>query len=216
MPAHRPYRSLSLTVAALACAVVAGPGAAAASARTVATFDSGSKVVVTSTGSVTKAKRGHSAEACENTGDRAGQASQAALIRATVCLLNKERTKRGLRKLRVNARLSSAARSHTLDMVRKHYFAHVSKSGGDVVSRLRRTGYLSHTRSWTVGENLAWGSGGRSTPASIVDAWMHSAGHRHNILTRQFREIGVGLVFKAPSPAYSTAATYTTTFGARG
>jgi uncharacterized protein YkwD len=210
----RPRNLLAL--AALAGAIVAGPAAGAASAGTVATFDSSSKVVVSSTGTVGKRKRSHSSDACANTSDRAGQASQRALIRSTVCLLNKERTKRGLRKLRLNHRLSVAARAHTLDMVRRHYFAHVSKSGRDVVDRLRSTGYLSHTRSWMVGENLAWGSGRLSSPASIVNSWMHSAGHRHNILTRGFREIGVGIVFKAPTSSYSTAATYTTTFGARG
>jgi uncharacterized protein YkwD len=216
MSRHRSRPSSLLAVAALACGLVAGPGAAAASAGKVATFDSGSKVVVSSTGSVTKSKkRSHSAAECTNTNTLAGEASQATLIRATVCLLNKERAERGVRTLRLDDRLSAAARSHTLDMVREHYFAHVSKSGSDMVDRLRRTGYLSHTRSWMVGENLAWGSGGRSTPARIVDAWMHSAGHRQNILTRRFREIGVGLVFRAPTASYSTAATYTTTFGAR-
>jgi len=216
MTAHRPRISSPLAIAALACALVAGPGAGVASAKTVAKFDSGSKVVVASTGAVTKAKRGHSSSACGDTKARAGTASQAALGRATLCLLNRERTKRGLHKLRLNKRLASAARSHTLDMIRKRYFDHVSKSGKDVVDRLRATGYLSHVRSWMVGENLAWGSGERSTPASIVDAWMHSAGHRHNILTRGFREIGIGIGFKAPTGSYPTAATYTTTFGARG
>ena len=70
-------------------------------------------------------------------------------------------------------------------------------------------------RSWTVGENLAWGSGTRSTPREIVNAWMKSPGHRANILQRRFREIGIGVVFEAPHGSSSTAATYTTTFGAR-
>jgi uncharacterized protein YkwD len=101
-------------------------------------------------------------------------------------------------------------------MVRRNYFGHVSKSGNDVVDRLTRTGYFRGARSWTVGENLAWGSGGRSTPREIVAAWMASPGHRANILQRRFREIGIGVVFQAPRNTGGPAATYTTTFGARG
>lgn len=137
------------------------------------------------------------------------------IARATVCLLNKRRAARGLRRLRLNPRLSRAARSHSLDMVAERYFAHVSKGGRDVVDRIKRTGYLSSVRSWTVGENLAWGSGTLGTPRKIVKAWMHSAGHRHNILTGRFREIGIGIELGTPASGAQNGATYTTTFGAR-
>ncbi|MFD1271227.1 CAP domain-containing protein [Streptomyces kaempferi] len=40
------------------------------------------------------------------------------------------------------------------------------------------------------GENVAYGY---STSAAVMAAWMSSPGHRHNILTCGFREIGVGL-----------------------
>ncbi len=146
----------------------------------------------------------------------AGQASEAALASSTVCLLNRERTSRGLRSLRVNDRLSAAARQHTEDMVHRRYFAHDSRSDGTSVDRIRRSGYLSGARSWMIGENLAWGSGTRSTPRNIVDAWMHSPGHRRNILTGRFREIGIGVASRAPGPVSAAAATYTTTFGQRG
>jgi uncharacterized protein YkwD len=138
------------------------------------------------------------------------------IARSTLCLLNEQRTGRGLHKLRLNPRLSTAARSHSSDMVAKHYFAHVSKGGKDVVDRLRKTGYLAGAQSWVVGENLAWGSGGHSTPSRIVKAWMGSAGHRQNILTGRFREIGIGTVNGTPGNRRAEGATYTTTFGARG
>ena len=153
--------------------------------------------------------------ACDNTDARAGEASEAALAKSAVCLINKERARRGLRKLRLNSSLSAAARRHTLDMVSRNYFAHVSKSGTDVVDRLTQTGYIGGARSWTVGENLAWGTGKRTTPREIVSAWMASPGHRANILQRRFREIGIGVAFEAPNRTSPTAATYTTTFGAR-
>ncbi len=89
-------------------------------------------------------------------------------------------------------------------MVRRHYFGH-----GDFAGRIRRAGY----RGWTLGENIAWGSLQWSTPAAIVDMWMHSPGHRANILRPQFREIGIGIAVGAPQRCVGGAATYTTDFG---
>ena len=43
-----------------------------------------------------------------------------------------------------------------------------------------------HTSS--AGENIAYGY---STPRALVSAWMHSKGHRANILSRHFNRIGV-------------------------
>ncbi len=157
----------------------------------------------------------HATSACSHADDRPGVASEGELAKAAVCLINRHRARRGLRKLRLNGRLSAAARRHTVDMVKRNYFGHTSRSGSDVVDRLTRTGYMRGARAWTVGENLAWGSGGRSTPREIVAAWMKSPGHRANILRHRFREIGIGVVFEAPHNTRGTAATYTTTFGAR-
>lgn len=141
--------------------------------------------------------------------------SEKRFARATACLVNQERAKHGLRKLRLQKRLSKAARSHTRDMVRNRYFSHTSRFGGNVVSRLRGTGYMRGARRWTVGENLAWGSGGQGTPRTIVAAWMRSSGHRANILAPNFREMGIGVLFGAPNAIGRAAATFTTTFGAR-
>jgi uncharacterized protein YkwD len=157
----------------------------------------------------------HASSACSHADDRPGAASEGELAKAAVCLINKQRARRGLRRLRVNSRLSEAARRHTVDMVRRNYFSHTSRSGSDVVDRLARTGYMRGARAWTVGENLAWGSGDRSTPREIMAAWMESPGHRANILRSRFREIGIGVVFEAPHNARGAAATYTTTFCAR-
>jgi uncharacterized protein YkwD len=123
---------------------------------------------------------------------------------ATLCLLNIERRKHGLRPLRENKRLEQAATGHSRAMVRHHYFEH-----GDFVGRIRRAGY----RGYTLGENIAWGSFQYSTPAAIVKLWMHSTGHRENILRSKFTEIGIGIVTGAPERGVIDAATYTTDFG---
>ena len=155
------------------------------------------------------------AGACASSSAEPGDASRKKVLRATLCLLNVERRSAGLPKLRLNKRLSRAARGHARSMVRDDYFSHDSRDGSSFVDRIRRTGYLRSAQRWTVGENLAWGSGGRATPKSIMESWMASPGHRQNILTRSFREIGIGVVFGAPTKVGAPAATYATEFGAR-
>ena len=81
--------------------------------------------------------------------------------------------------------------------------------------RIRSAHYLSGASTWTVGENIAWGSYDYATPRSIVRSWMHSPPHRANILRSQFRDIGIGLSRGAPVRGQARAATYATDFGAR-
>jgi uncharacterized protein YkwD len=153
---------------------------------------------------------------CQSSNTAPGEASGRELKQATLCLLNEERGQRSLGRLHLNERLSHAARLHAADMVHRDYFSHDSLSGASFVDRIRRSGYLRSVRAWSVGENLAWGSGGRSTPESIVRAWMHSPAHKANILERRYREVGIGIVAGAPSGRWNDAATYATEFGFRG
>ena len=155
------------------------------------------------------------AKPCANAHALPGEVDRKALSKSTLCLVNKQRKRRGMRKLRNNKRLSRAAQVHAQDMVRRQFFSHDSPSGASVVDRIKRVGYLSSTRAWSVGENIAWGSGSQSTPKKIVRAWMNSPGHRKNILTRKFREIGIGIAVGAPSGRSSESATYVHDFGMR-
>ncbi len=187
--AHVPSRLLALAavaVALLALALVAAPRAEAAPT------------------------------ACQSAHSGPDEASRRQLVHATLCLLNETRRSHGLPRLRLNKKLSRAARVHARDMVSARYFAHDSRNGSSFVDRIRRTGYMRSARRWLVGENLAWGSGSRAEPGQIMQAWMNSPGHRKNILTRSFREIGIGVAKGAPTSVSSPAATYATEFGLRG
>jgi uncharacterized protein YkwD len=141
---------------------------------------------------------------CAKASARPASISIAAADKATLCLLNIQRRKHHLRPLRENKRLDRAARGHSHSMVRHHYFAH-----GNFAGRIHHAGY----HGWTLGENIAWGSLQWSTPAAIVNMWMHSPGHRANILRPQFREIGIGIAVGAPQRGVGGGATYTTDFG---
>ena len=135
---------------------------------------------------------------------------------ATLCLINAERRRRGLRALRHNRRLATAASRHARDMARHHYFSHDSRNGSDFVERIRRAGYLRQSSGgWSLGENLAWGSGSLASPRAIVNAWMRSPGHRRNILTRRFTDAGIAFVRDAPVDGMDRAATYVAELGRR-
>jgi uncharacterized protein YkwD len=147
---------------------------------------------------------------CANANANPNDISLAAAKSATICLLNRERTSRGMRRFHRNPRLSLASQRHARDMSRRQYFDH-----GDFVGRIRAAHYLAGSHNWTVGENIAWGSWDYASPAEIVDGWMHSPGHRANILSSRFREIGIGVARGAPVGGQKRGGTYVTDFGTR-
>jgi uncharacterized protein YkwD len=135
-------------------------------------------------------------------------------LAVTVCLINAERRARGLSPLGANARLARAAHRHARDMVTRAYFSHVTPEGRTFTDRLRRAGYARRSCAWAGGEALAWGSGAFVTPASRVAAWLRSPPHRAILLSRSFREVGIGIVKGSPGNARS-GATYAGAFGRR-
>jgi uncharacterized protein YkwD len=151
--------------------------------------------------------------ACQSTTAAPKKGNVNTVRNAVLCLLNRERTKRGLPRLRSNNRLEVAATKHSRDMVERNFFSHDSPGGSTPGIRVRHTGYLKGARGFSIGENIAYGTGGYATPESIVDSWMNSPGHKANILHRSFEEIGIGVALGAPGQ--DGGATYTTNFGAR-
>ena len=143
-------------------------------------------------------------------------AGNVAQVRAAVlCLHNRERGARGLPKLSEHAVLRTAAEGHSAHMVEAGFFAHDAPGGADVVDRVLGAGY-ARGEGWSIGENIAWGTGELATAAAIHRAWMRSPGHKANILRRQFREIGIGIALGAPvDPRGLDGATYTADFGVR-
>jgi uncharacterized protein YkwD len=154
----------------------------------------------------------HTTDPCGAVDGRPSEIGLDAAGQATVCLVNRERTQRGLTPLGLNQLLCSASLEHSQDMVRRHYFEHSTPEGRTVIDRLRAVGYAQGASAST-GENLAYGVGAKATPAAIVRAWMHSPGHRADILRPAFTEIGIGIALGAPPRPGSDGATYTTDFG---
>ena len=80
--------------------------------------------------------------------------------------------------------LAEAARGKAEDMAEKGYFAHTSPEGTTPWQWFRKAGY----RYRYAGENLAVYF---SDSWDVHTAWMDSAGHRANILSGKFTEIGI-------------------------
>jgi uncharacterized protein YkwD len=100
--------------------------------------------------------------------------------------VNAARKKAGLRPLTGNALLDKAAQRHAEDMLARGYFAHKSPSGTTVRERARAVGYGWHA----IGENIAFG---QTSVDEVMETWLESPGHRKNILTPDFSEMGLGL-----------------------
>jgi uncharacterized protein YkwD len=113
--------------------------------------------------------------------------------------LNTLRRQHGLLPLRVAAGLAAAARQHSLEMARVGYFNHRSAGGESFGQRLTRFYPMGKRRHWAVGENLYW-STGRPDANSAVEAWLQSPQHRVILLSRDWREFGIGAVFVSVGP----------------
>jgi uncharacterized protein YkwD len=157
---------------------------------------------------------GARASACDAARVAVSSATLAQARDATLCLLNRERTRRGLRPLRMNQRLTRVAAAHSRDMVLERYFAHDSLDGTTPFQRIIAAHYVPPKAGWSLGENIGWGADDLAQPLALVRAWMHSGPHRANILSSDFREIGVGIAPGVPvAMAHAVGGTYTTDFG---
>jgi uncharacterized protein YkwD len=120
----------------------------------------------------------------------------AGLESQVVALTNAQRVANGCKAVRVESRLTVAARGHSADMAANNYFSHVSPSGGTFTSRAVAAGYRA-----AMSENIAWGW---PTAQVVVDEWMRSPGHRANILNCGAVTVGVGVAKKADGTLYWT------------
>lgn len=102
-----------------------------------------------------------------------------------VKLVNQERAKAGLKPLTHNWELSRVARYKSMDMRDRGYFSHTSPTYGSPFTMMNNFGI----RSSAAGGNIAEG---QSTPQAVVTSWMNSPGHRANILSTNYTQIGVG------------------------
>jgi uncharacterized protein YkwD len=146
---------------------------------------------------------------CGPTADQLGLEPAAAQI-AMQCLTNYARAQAGLAPLQLNAQLNDAGTAKLAKDVSCGEFSHTpcgqpfSAVFGD---------YLKGAARYEIGENIAWGTGKYGTPREAMNGWLHSAGHRENILAAGYTELGVGYLPDQTFLGYSGATLWSQQFG---
>lgn len=106
--------------------------------------------------------------------------------RAMLAQVNAERDKQGLPPLVSDPRLDVAAQKHAEDMLARIYYSHESPEGTAPRQRVQAAGFVADA----VGENIA---AGHFSVDTVMNAWLHSSGHRRNILEPRFTHFGTGI-----------------------
>ena len=120
------------------------------------------------------------------------EAVPSAFETAVLTLVNEERSAQNLNPLSWDDQLHEAARGHAEDMAANNYFNHTSLDGRTFADRIEAAGY-----DWNAAaENIA---AGYSTPQAAVNGWLNSSGHRQNLLSSTYCDLGVGYAYNAAS-----------------
>lgn len=113
-------------------------------------------------------------------------------VQALDCI-NQERINNGLSALTLSETIYKAASIRAEELIVS--FSHTRPDGTPAYTALTAC-QASYT---TAAENIAMGF---STPQSLVEAWMNSAGHRHNILNTRFQQAAIGIAQDASGYYY--------------
>jgi uncharacterized protein YkwD len=130
------------------------------------------------------------------TGGGGSSSPISSFVSQVLTLTNQERAKAGCKALTTSAALTTAAQAHSVDMAAKNYFSHDSQDGRSPFDRMKTAGYDFSAAA----ENIATG---QQTPASVMHAWMNSAGHKANILNCTYTQIGIGYATGNGSPYWT-------------
>lgn len=101
-------------------------------------------------------------------------------------LANRERTSRGIRPLKWDLALAAAARRHALRMDEEHTLSHQLPGEPDLANREKNAGAMMSAAA----ENIAIGP----VVADIHRGWMHSPGHRRNLLNPIYDSVGIAVL----------------------
>ncbi|MFE1171420.1 CAP domain-containing protein [Streptomyces sp. NPDC058773] len=126
-------------------------------------------------------------------GGQAASGTAAQFAKKVVELVNAQRAQHGCGPLTVDARIQRAAQAHSDDMAARNYYEHNTPEGVDPGTRMTKAGFP--WSSWA--ENIFKSP---KDPATAVDGWMKSPGHRDNILNCSYKSTGVGVNLSGNGP----------------
>jgi uncharacterized protein YkwD len=106
-------------------------------------------------------------------------------------LTNKEREEANLKPFKLSPLLTKVARAHSNNMASQQKLSHFLDGKGPD-TRMKEAGYKFS--NWA--ENIYFGADNPKVAGESVKWWMNSKGHRANILGKNLRETGIGVVRK--------------------
>ncbi len=112
-------------------------------------------------------------------------------------LINQDRVEEGLQPLIYEKRYKRIARQHSSNMITHDFFSHEDHLGNHSNDRLA----ADEVNFYWYGENIAYG---QFNSIFAHEALMNSAGHRRNILRKEFTHVFVGVSFKHNGAPYYT------------
>lgn len=111
-------------------------------------------------------------------------------------LINEYRTGKGLKALKLDARLSAAAKAHSQDLASGDRISHYGSDGSSPWDRVKRSGYGAKVAAENVGT-------GQASLEEVFKGWTESPGHNRNLLLPAARDMGIALV-AAPKSEFKT------------
>ena len=138
--------------------------------------------------------------------------SHAVAEQTMLCFTNYARAQSGLVPLQLNATLTGAGDAKLAKNVSCGEFSHTPCSQPFTTVF---TDYLKGASGYSVGENILWGTGSYGTPRNAMNSWLHSTGHREDILTPGFRELGIGYLTGQSFQGHDDVTLWSQEFGTR-
>jgi uncharacterized protein YkwD len=107
-------------------------------------------------------------------------------------MVNAYRAQKGLKPLKLNTKLSEAARKHSEDLAKSDRISHYGSDGSDAWDRVRKAGYGPRITAENVGT-------GQQSLEEVFRGWQKSKDHNANLLLGEAEEMGVAMVYKPDS-----------------
>ncbi|MEU3214605.1 CAP domain-containing protein [Streptomyces sp. NPDC006971] len=166
------------------------PGASAPAGRTEPSrspgpADSGRGSAPSEAGKSSDATRTPAASAPSARRSKAASPATDPARAGVLALVNEERAKAGCGPVTTSASLTSLAQDLSEDMAARGFFDHTDPDGRSPWDRASDAGVRG-----LAAENIARG---QADARAVMDAWVHSEGHRRNILNCDYKTLGVGV-----------------------
>jgi uncharacterized protein YkwD len=132
--------------------------------------------------------------------------------RAMLCLTNYARRHAGRKPLALSLVLDRAGQAKLAADLSCGDFSH-SPCGEPFQSVFGS--YLAGASWYTIGENIAWGTGQYGTPRETMNSWLNSPEHLQNILNSAFHDLGIGYLPGQSFQGTTGATLWSQEFGGR-